>query len=157
MFSCDTKEEQIEDIIIDGEPYFVLNCVRYLNEDINLWECLEILETNLIQGDVRIVYFGPNNDTDSALFFCGKDVVLNSGNTIIDNLVATSADQDGRTCFKMPSSLGEFGWQWIDNTVLTINWIEQNELILHIPPSENLEIVQGKVYCRGQLSSIYCK
>lgn len=153
LLSCTEEEEKF---IIEEEPYFLLDCVRYLHNETDLWQCMGNPNTELIQGDILLSYFSGADKSDPMLFFCGQNVVLNSGNQVIDNLVTNRANENGRTCFKLPSSFGEFEWNWDNSTTLTINWIDQNRLMLYIPPSEILESAQGRVYCYGLLSDIYC-
>ena len=136
-----------------GELYATMVCWWSSQELISpaLFWCTENLETELISGYVSLAI---EEDLEGERFFsiCGRDVTLNTGHDLHDNLIA-SMTQYTYNCYEAyERSLGnEFDWIWDDPTnTLQLIWRPEDEpdkvLTLFIPEKKDSPRVLGSVY-----------
>ena len=136
-----------------GELYATMDCWWSSQELISpaLFWCTEDLETEIISGFVSLAI---EEDLDGEQFFsiCGRNVILNTGYALHDNLIA-SMTQHTYNCYEAyERNLGnEFDWIW-DSPTSTLQLIWRPEdgpdkvLTLFVPEKKDSPRVLGSVY-----------
>ena len=154
LCSCSNKltEEDIRQQEY-GELYATMDCWWSSQELISptLFWCTENLETEFISGYVSIAVL-EDLDGEEMFSICGKNITLNSGVAVYDNLVALMT-QNVYDCFEAyERNLGnEFDWIWDNNTnTLQLIWRPENDvdkvLTLFVPEKVDSPLVLGSVY-----------
>ncbi len=154
LCSCSNNLTE-EDIRIRdyGELYATMDCWWSSQELISpaLFWCTENLETQLISGYVSIA-IEQDLSGEQFLSICGRDVTLNSGVTIYDNLVAILTEYTYDCIDSYERNLGnEFDWIWDDPTnTLQLIWRPTDDLdkvlTLFVPEKKDSPRVLGSVY-----------
>ena len=151
--SCSPQISE-EDVRIQeyGDLYFTMDCWWSSQEDSpTLFWCSENVETELLSGYVSLAI---EEDLDGERFFsiCGRNVILNSGHDLHDDLIA-SITHNAYNCFESyEQSLGnEFDWIW-DGAInmLQLIWRPEDDpdkvLTLFVGAKEDSPLVLGSVY-----------
>jgi hypothetical protein len=136
-----------------GELYATMDCWWSSQQTLapTIFWCSEDLETDLISGYVS---FAIIQDLDFEKYFsiCGREVVLNSGHDLHDNLIY-SMTQYTYDCFESyERQLGnEFDWIWDEPTsTLQLIWRPKNDLdkvlTVFVPKQVDSPRVLGSVY-----------
>jgi len=136
-----------------GEVYATMQCWWSSQELLSpaLFWCTENLETELISGYVSLAI---EHDLDGEQFFsiCGREIILNSGHAVHDNLIAAMT-QYAYNCYESyERNLGnEFDWIWDERTsTLQLIWRPDDDLdkvlTLFVPESKDSPRVLGIVY-----------
>ena len=116
-----------------------------------IWWCADTLDTELISGHVSLAIV---RDLDGVKFFsiCGRNVRLNSGVPLHDNLIATMT-QHTYDCYESyERKLGnEFDWIWDEPTsTLQLIWRPADDLdkvlTVFVPKPVDSPRVLGSVY-----------
>jgi hypothetical protein len=132
LSSCSTAPTE-EDVRQEeyGELYATMDCWWSSQQTIatTIFWCADNLETELISGYVSLAIV---QDLDFEKFFsiCGREVVLNSGHALHDNLIY-SMTQYTYDCFESyERQLGnEFDWIWDEPTsTLQLIWRPEDDL-----------------------------
>lgn len=113
--------------------------------------CAENLETELISGYVSLAI---SNDIDGEQFFsiCGREIILNSGHDLHDNLIAAMTEHTYDCYEAYERRLGnEFDWIWDEpSSTLQLIWRPKDEvdkvMTIFVPPQEDSPRVIGSVY-----------
>ena len=136
-----------------GDLYATMDCWWSSQELISpaLFWCTENLETELISGYVSLAV---EYDLEGEQFFsiCGRDVTLNTGHDIHDNLIAAMTEYNYNCYEAYERSLGnEFDWLWDEPTnTLQLIWRPDDEehkvLTLFVPGKKDSPRVLGSVY-----------
>ena len=139
-----------------GELYATMDC-WWSSQDLMspaLFWCSENLETELISGYVSLAI---EEDLDGEQFFsiCGKNITLDSGYDLHDNLIAAMT-QHTYDCYEAyERSLGnEFDWIWDAPTnTLQLIWRPDDTLdkvlTLFVPEKTDSARVLGLVYYKS--------
>jgi len=136
-----------------GDLYATMDCWWSSQELISpaLFWCTETLETELISGYVSLAV-EQDLDGEKFLSICGKDIILNSGHDLHDNLIA-SMTRDTYDCYEVyERSLGnEFDWIWdVETSTLQLIWRPDDELdkvlTIFVPEKKDSPRVLGLVY-----------
>ncbi len=154
LISCTTGPDP-EDVLVAeyGELYFTMTCWWSSQQNLapTLFWCTEDIETELISGYVSLA-IEEDLDGESFLSICGKEVTLNSGNSLHDTLI-TSMTQYSYNCYESyERNLGnEFDWIWDEETnMLQLIWRPEDDedkvLTLFIEEKEDSPRVMGNVY-----------
>jgi hypothetical protein len=136
-----------------GDLYATMDCWWSSQEVLApaVFWCSEDLQTTLISGYVSLAV---EQDLEGDHFFsiCGREVTLNTGHTLHDNLIAAMT-QNGYNCYdSYERSLGnEFDWIWDEPTsTLQLIWRPEDDLdkvlTLYVPPNVDSPRVLGSVY-----------
>jgi len=136
-----------------GELYATMGCWWSSQELISpaLFWCTENLETELISGYVSLAI---EEDLQGEQFFsiCGRDIILNSGHDLHDNLIA-SITESAYNCYdSYERNLGnEFDWIWDEPTnTLQLIWRPDRQpdkvLTLFVEEQQESPWVTGRVY-----------
>jgi hypothetical protein len=139
-----------------GELYATMDCWWSSQEHIasTIFWCADTLETELISGYVSLAVI---QDLDGVEFFsiCGRDIILNSGHELHDNLIAAMT-QDTYDCYESyERKLGnEFDWIWDEPTsTLQLIWRPEDDLhkvlTVFIPKQIDSTRVLGSVYYKS--------
>ncbi|HHZ95136.1 MAG TPA: hypothetical protein EYN67_06170 [Flavobacteriales bacterium] len=154
LFGC-SIEPSPEDIRIQeyGDLYTTMNCWWSSQELIapTIFWCAENLETELISGYVSLAI---SNDIDGEQFFsiCGREIILNSGHDLHDNLIAAMTEHTYDCYEAYERRLGnEFDWIWDEpSSTLQLIWRPKDEvdkvMTIFVPPQEDSPRVIGSVY-----------
>jgi len=136
-----------------GELYTTMGCWWSSQETLSpaLFWCSEDLDTQLISGYVSLAVV---EDLDGEQFFsiCGRDITLNTGLDLHDNLIAAMTQYTYNCYESYERSLGNaFDWIWDDPTnTLQLIWRPENEpnkvLTLFVPEKTDSPRVLGSVY-----------
>ena len=156
IFICScTPEPSIEEIRIQeyGELYFTMNCWWSSQENFapTIFWCNQTVDTELISGYIGLAI---EEDLDHEKYFsiCGKEVTLNSGNTLHDTLIASLTEYNYNCIDSYERQLGnEFDWIWDeDQSMLQLIWRPRNDLdkvlTLFVDPQVDSPRVNGNVY-----------
>jgi len=136
-----------------GELYATMDCWWSSQELIasTIFWCTAVLETELISGYVSLAII---QDLAGVEFFsiCGREIVLNSGYALHDNLIA-SMTQYTYDCYETyERQLGnEFDWIWDETTsTLQLIWRPKHDLdkvlTVFVPKQVDSPRVLGSVY-----------
>tara|TARA_R110002020_G_scaffold394715_1_gene604708 strand:+ start:8013 stop:8528 length:516 start_codon:yes stop_codon:yes gene_type:complete len=136
-----------------GELYATMDCWWSSQPNLapSLFWCTETLETELISGYVSVAVL-EDLDGEEMFSICGKNVTLNSGVSIYDNLVASMTEYT-YDCFEAyERNLGnEFDWIWdLPTSTLQLIWRPNDEpdkvLTIYVPEKVDSPRVLGSVY-----------
>ena len=112
-----------------GDLYFELDCTWVTPDTTDrsaIWRCGRDVETDLLSGFV----FLELEHTDS-LHFCGRDLTLNSGIGVYDNLIRLLTT-DKYDCLHITEDRekgNQFDWSWEDEgNILQLIWRPEDEL-----------------------------
>jgi len=136
-----------------GVLYATMDCWWSSQEAIasTIFWCADDLETELISGHVSLAVI---QDLDGVEFFsiCGRNIILNSGHELHDNLIAAMT-QDNYDCYESyERKLGnEFDWIWDEPTsTLQLIWRPEDDLdkvlTVFVPKQVDSPRVLGSVY-----------
>ena len=136
-----------------GELYTTMDCWWSSQEGMvsTVFWCTDDLSTELISGYVSLAVM---QDLDGVNFFsiCGREVKLNSGHSLHDNLIA-SMTQHTYDCYESyERQLGnEFDWIWDEPTsTLQLIWRPEDDLdkvlTVFVPKQVDSPRVLGSVY-----------
>jgi len=136
-----------------GVLYATMDCWWSSQEAIasTIFWCADDLETELISGYVSLAVI---QDLDGVEFFsiCGRNIILNSGHELHDNLIAAMT-QDNYDCYESyERKLGnEFDWIWDEPTsTLQLIWRPEDDLdkvlTVFVPKQVDSPRVLGSVY-----------
>ena len=136
-----------------GELYATMDCWWSSQEGMvsTIFWCADNLETQLISGYVSLAVV---RDMDGVNFFsiCGREVKLNSGHSLHDNLIAAMT-QHTYDCYESyERQLGnEFDWIWDEPTsTLQLIWRPEDDLdkvlTVFVPKQVDSPRVLGSVY-----------
>lgn len=112
-----------------GDPYFELDCSWVdptAASQPASWRCGSDVETPLLTGFI----FLELEHTDS-LYFCGRDLTLNSGIGVYDNLIRLlTTDKYGCLHITEDREKGnQFDWSWsVEANILQLIWRPEDEL-----------------------------
>jgi len=136
-----------------GELYATMDCWWGNQEGMvaTIWWCADTLETELISGYVS---FAIVRDLDGVEFFsiCGRDIVLNSGHQLHDNLIAAMTQYTYDCYESYERKLGnEFDWIWDEpSSTLQLIWRPEDDLdkvlTVFVPKQVDSPRVLGSVY-----------
>lgn len=136
-----------------GELYATMDCWWSSQEAIasTIFWCADTLETELISGYVSLAII---QDLDGVEFFsiCGRDIVLNSGHELHDNLIAAMTQYTYDCYESYERKLGnEFDWIWDEpSSTLQLIWRPEDELdkvlTVFVPKQVDSPRVLGSVY-----------
>jgi len=138
-----------------GDPYFELDCTWVDPGDTGraaVWRCGSDVETTLLSGFI----FLELEHADS-LHFCGRDLTLNSGIGVYDNLIRLLT-KDKYDCLHITEDIekgNQFDWSW-DNegNILQLIWRPEDEahkmITLIIQSAEYNVIVRSIVYYKTE-------
>jgi len=134
-----------------GDPYFELDC-SWVSPDspgrVAIWRCGSDVETDLLSGFV----FLELEHADS-LYFCGRDLTLNSGIGVYDNLIRLLTT-DKYDCLHITEDIekgNQFDWSWDgESNILQLIWRPEDEpqklITLVIQSAEYDVIIKSTVY-----------
>ena len=154
LYSCSNNITE-EDIRQEeyGELYATMDCWWSSQELIasTIFWCADNLETELISGYVS---FAIIQDLDGVEFFsiCGKEITLNSGHALHDNLIAAMTEHTYDCYESYERKLGnEFDWIWDEPTsTLQLIWRPEDDLhkvlTVFVPKQIDSPRVLGSVY-----------
>ena len=136
-----------------GNLYATMDCWWSSQQAIasTIFWCADTLKTELISGYVSLAVM---EDLDGVEFFsiCGREIVLNSGHALHDNLIA-SMTQHTYDCYESyERKLGnEFDWIWDEPTsTLQLIWRPEDDLdkvlTVFVPKQIDSPRVLGSVY-----------
>ena len=136
-----------------GELYATMDCWWSSQEAIasTIFWCADTLETELISGYVSLAII---QDLDGIEFFsiCGRDIVLNTGHLLHDNLIAAMTQYTYDCYESYERKLGnEFDWIWDEpSSTLQLIWRPEDELdkvlTVFVPKQADSPRVLGSVY-----------
>ena len=141
-----------------GELYFELDCSWVDPESGSrtaIWRCGRDVETALLSGFV----FLELEHADS-LYFCGRDLTLNSGIDVYDNLIRLLT-ADKYDCLHITEDLekgNQFDWSW-DNegNILQLIWRPEEEphkmMTLVIEKAAYDVIIRSPVYYKTDIEN----
>ena len=136
-----------------GELYFTMVCWWSSQQTLSpaIFWCTETVDTELLKGYVSLAV-EEDLDGERFLSICGKDVTLNSGHELHDNLIASMTAYT-YNCFETyERSLGnEFDWIWNDqDRILQLIWRPDEDvdkvLSLFIEEKVDSPRVEGSIY-----------
>ena len=111
-----------------GELYFELECSwpdPDTTERAAIWRCGNDVETPLLTGFVFLEL-----EHSDSLYFCGRDLTLNSGIDVYDNLTRLLTT-DKFDCLHITEDRekgNQFDWDWDDErNILQLIWSPENE------------------------------
>jgi len=136
-----------------GELYATMDCWWSSQQAIasTIFWCADTLKTEFISGYVSLAII---EDLDGVEFFsiCGREIVLNSGHALHDNLIA-SMTQYTYDCYESyERKLGnEFDWIWdVPTSTLQLIWRPEDDLdkvlTVFVPKQVDSPRVLGSVY-----------
>ncbi len=136
-----------------GELYATMDCWWSSQELLasTIFWCADTLETELISGYVSLAV---THDLDGVEFFsiCGKEIVLNSGHELHDNLIAAMTQYTYDCYESYERKLGnEFDWIWDEpSSTLQLIWRPEDDihkvLTVFVPKQVDSPRVLGSVY-----------
>jgi hypothetical protein len=136
-----------------GELYATMDCWWSSQEAIapTIFWCADTLETEFISGYVSLAII---QDLDGVEFFsiCGRNIILNSGHDLHDNLIATLTRYTYDCYESYERKLGnEFDWIWDkSSSTLQLIWRPEDELdkvlTVFVPKQVDSPRVLGSVY-----------
>jgi len=136
-----------------GELYATMDCWWSSQELIasTIFWCADTLETELISGYVSLAII---QDLDGIEFFsiCGRDIVLNTGHLLHDNLIAAMTQYTYDCYESYERKLGnEFDWIWdAPSSTLQLIWRPEDDLdkvlTVFVPEKVDSPRVLGSVY-----------
>jgi len=153
---CSCSNSLIEEDIRQqeyGELYATMDC-WWSSQDLispTLFWCTDNLETEFISGYVSLA-IEEDLDGEQFLSICGRNIILNSGVNVYDNLIALMTEYTYNCIDSYERSLGnEFDWIWNAPTkTLQLIWRPEDEpdkaLTLFVPEEEGSPRVLGFVY-----------
>jgi len=154
LYSCNNQLTE-EDVRQEeyGELYATMNCWWSSQPNLSpaLFWCTETLDTELISGYVSLAIL-EDLDGEEMFSICGKNVTLNSGVSIYDNIIALMTEDTYDCLQSYERNLGnEFDWIWDNPTnTLQLIWRPTNDvdkvLTLFIPEKVDSPRVLGSVY-----------
>jgi len=106
-----------------GDPYFELECSwpePETTERPAMWRCGNDVETPLLTGFVFLEL-----EHSDSLYFCGRDLILNSGIGVYDNLtrLLTTDKFDCLHITEDKEKGNQFDWSWDnENNILQLIW-----------------------------------
>lgn len=106
-----------------GDPYFELECSwpePETTERPAIWRCGNDVETPLLTGFVFLEL-----EHSDSLYFCGRDLILNSGIGVYDNLtrLLTTDKFDCLHITEDKEKGNQFDWSWDnENNILQLIW-----------------------------------
>ena len=134
-----------------GDPYFELECSwpePETTERPAIWRCGNDVETPLLTGFVFLEL-----EHSDSLYFCGRDLILNSGIGVYDNLtrLLTTDKFDCLHITEDKEKGNQFDWSWDpEDSILQLIWRPEEEdhkmITLIIPAAEYDVIVKSTVY-----------
>lgn len=156
LFFCACSNNLTEEDIRQqeyGELYATMECWWSSQQVIapTLFWCNDNLETELISGRVSLAV-GYDLDGEQYLSICGKEITLNSGHDLHDNLIAAMTQYNYDCYESYERSLGnEFDWIWDEPTnTLQLIWRPDDDLhkvlTLFVPEKTDSPRVLGSVY-----------
>ena len=136
-----------------GELHATMDCWWSSQQTMvsTIFWCADNLETDLISGYVSLAVI---RDLDGIEFFsiCGREITLNSGHSLHDNLIAAMT-QHTYDCYESyERQLGnEFDWIWDEPTsTLQLIWRPEDDLdkvlTVFVPKQVDSPRVLGSVY-----------
>ena len=136
-----------------GELYATMDCWWSSQEGMvsTIFWCADNLTTELISGYVSLAVV---RDLDGVNFFsiCGREVKLNSGHSLHDNLIAAMTQYTYDCYESYERQLGnEFDWIWDEPTsTLQLIWRPEDDLdkvlTVFVPKQVDSPRVLGSVY-----------
>ncbi len=136
-----------------GDLYATMDCWWSSQELIasTIFWCADTLETELISGYVSLAII---QDLDGVEFFsiCGREITLNSGHALHDNLIAAMTEHTYDCYESYERQLGnEFDWIWDEPTsTLQLIWRPEDDLdkvlTVFVPKQVDSPRVLGSVY-----------
>lgn len=155
LCSCSSNPLTTEEVRVQeyGDLYFTMVCWWGSQESLQpaIFWCTEDINTELISGYVSIA-IEEDLEGERFLSICGRDVTLNTGYDLHDNLIAGMTEY-AYNCFdSYERSLGnEFDWLWEDTTrMLQLIWrpeeAESKVLTLFVEEEDDSPRVLGSVY-----------
>ena len=154
QFGCSTpltpEEARIQEY---GELYFMMECWWSTQELLapTYFHCSENVSTELISGYVSLAV-GADLSGEEYFSICGKDIVLNSGYSLHDELIFAMTQYTYNCHDAYERELGnEFDWLWSENdSALQLIWrpdyLPDQVLTLFVEKKENSHRVIGSVY-----------
>ena len=134
-----------------GDPYFELECTwpgPGTTERAAIWRCGNDVETSLLAGFVFLEL-----EHSDSLYFCGRDLTLNSGIDIYDNLtrLLTTDKFDCLHITEDKEKGNQFDWSWDDESnILQLIWRPEDAphkmITLIVQSAEYDDIVKSTVY-----------
>lgn len=134
-----------------GSPYFELECSwpdPATTERPAIWRCGNDVETPLLAGFVFLEL-----EHSDSLYFCGRDLTLNSGIGVYDNLtrLLTTDKFDCLHITEDKEKGNQFDWNWDnENNILQLIWRPEDDphkiITLVIPSAEYDVLVKSTVY-----------
>ena len=156
IFACSCAPIlSVEEVRIQeyGELYFTMDCWWSSQENIasTLFWCAETVNTELISGYISVAI---EMDLNSEQYFsiCGREVILNSGNTLHDTMIESLTKYNYNCMDSYERELGnEFDWIWDDLTsTLQLIWRPEDALdkalTIFVPKRIDSPLVLGSVY-----------
>tara|TARA_Y100000310_G_scaffold168032_2_gene168078 strand:- start:5683 stop:6096 length:414 start_codon:yes stop_codon:yes gene_type:complete len=118
------------------------------------FHCSENISTELISGYVSLA-IGEDLNGEEYFSICGKDIILNSGYNLHDDLIFAMTQYTYNCYDSYERELGdEFDWIWSDeDSMLQLIWrpdyLEDQVLTLFIEKKEDSPRVLGSVYYKS--------
>ena len=157
LCSCSPSQPTIEEVRVQeyGDLYFTMGCWWGSQESLQpaIFWCTEDIDTELISGYVSIAV-EEDLDGENYLSICGRDVTLNTGHNLHDDIIASMTEYTYNCFESYERSLGnEFDWIWDSTTrMLQMIWRPAD------PPDKALTLfVEEKVDSPRVLGSVYYK
>ena len=152
LLLCSCSPVENNDLIEQyGEHYFSMDCAWTPPEaNDGIWWCEQDVTTDLISG-----YIVVSLRTTTKLAICGREVVLNTGYDLHDQLIPHLTRNEYKCINSVERELGnEFDWLWNeDSRILQLIWREtetrQKILTLIIEKGPPDKLVTGEVYYKS--------
>ena len=134
-----------------GDPYFELDCSWVAPDTTDraaIWRCGSDVETPLLTGFVFLEL-----EHSDSLYFCGRNLTLNSGIGIYDNLIRllTTNKYDCLHITEDREKGNQFDWSWSNEAnILQLIWRPEDEphkmITLLIEDADYDILVRSTVY-----------